>query len=86
VTVFGLILGIRDERADQPIRDDKLPRDFGYLQERAARRQGDRTAWILRAAVLAIAAILILLGILNGGMEDVLAKGAAICTECVGLG
>ena len=29
---------------------------------------------------------LIVIGILNGGLEDVLAKGAAICTECVGLG
>ena len=86
VTVFGLIMGIRDERADQPMRDEKLLRDFGLFQEKATRRQGDRTAWILRAAALAIAVILILLGILNGGMEDVLAKGAAICTECVGLG
>jgi hypothetical protein len=29
---------------------------------------------------------LIVAGILNGGLEDVLAKGATICTECVGLG
>ena len=33
-----------------------------------------------------IALVLIVIGIINGGLEDVLAKGAAICTECVGLG
>ena len=29
---------------------------------------------------------MIIAGIINGGLEDVLAKGATICTECVGLG
>ncbi|MBO5945717.1 MAG: thioredoxin [Clostridia bacterium] len=28
----------------------------------------------------------IVLGVLNGGMADVLAKAAKICRECVGLG
>ena len=49
-------------------------------------QQADRKTRILRAAVLAVALILIIIGIINGGLEDVLAKGAAICTECVGLG
>ena len=44
------------------------------------------TGAILRTAVLVVALILIVIGIINGGLEDVLAKGAAICTECVGLG
>ena len=36
--------------------------------------------------VLALAAlILILLGVLNGGAGDVLAKAAKICSECIGL-
>ena len=39
-----------------------------------------------RIAVIALAVFLIVAGILNGGLEDVLAKGATICTECVGLG
>ena len=29
---------------------------------------------------------IILLGILNGGMADVLGKAIRICTECIGLG
>ena len=39
-----------------------------------------------RAALLAAAAALILLGILNGGLNDVLVKAINICTECIGLG
>lgn len=41
---------------------------------------------ILRAAMAVIAAVLILVGIFNGGMKDVLDKAVAICTECIGLG
>ena len=41
---------------------------------------------VLPAAILSLAAVLIIAGILNGGLEEVLAKGAAICMECVGLG
>ena len=41
---------------------------------------------VTRAAVLALAVAFIVLGILNGGLEDVLTKANAICMECVGLG
>lgn len=38
-------------------------------------------------AVLAAAAVLlIVLGVLNGGMQDVFVKAAKICSECIGLG
>lgn len=48
----------------------------------------DRTCriWIIRGALLAAALILIVIGILNGGVNDVLKKAIAICTECIGLG
>ena len=36
--------------------------------------------------LLVLAAVLIVLGVLNGGLRDVLVKAANICTECVGLG
>ena len=45
-----------------------------------------RTVWGLRIAIAAVSLVFIVLGILNGGMADVLAKAAAICTECIGLG
>ena len=86
LTVAGVILGIRDENAEKPVRDEKLMRDLGSIREKAVHQQADQRTRILRTAVLVIALILIILGILNGGLEDVLAKGAAICTECVGLG
>ena len=41
--------------------------------------------WI-RIAVFAVAVALIVLGIFNGGMDDVLEKAIKICTECIGLG
>ena len=86
LTIAGVILGIKDENAEKPVRDEKLLRDLGSIREKAVHQQADQKTRILRTAVLVIALILIILGILNGGLEDVLAKGAAICTECVGLG
>ena len=41
--------------------------------------------WV-RIALYGAAVILILLGIGNGGMRDVLVKAINICTECIGLG
>ncbi len=39
-----------------------------------------------RAILLAAALALIVAGVLNGGMYDVLVKAINICTECIGLG
>lgn len=86
MTIAGIILGVRDENAGKPVRDEKLLRDLGSVQNSAVRQAASRGVLYLRAAVIALAAAMIVLGILNGGLEDVLAKGAAICTECVGLG
>ena len=44
------------------------------------------TLWACRGALLVIAVVLIVLGIVNGGMTDVLDKAIRICTECIGLG
>lgn len=41
---------------------------------------------ILRCAILAVAVVFIIMGIFNKTAADVLAKAAAICTECIGLG
>lgn len=86
LSLAGWILGIRDEKADNPVRDPGLLRDLGSIRKDAVRQQADQGTLILRAAVLAAALFLIILGILNGGLEDVLARGAAICSECIGLG
>ncbi len=41
---------------------------------------------LLRLALYAAAAVLIVLGVRNGGLWDVLVKAVNICTECIGLG
>ena len=41
---------------------------------------------LLRAGISAAALLLLLLGIVNGGLQDVLIKAINICTECIGLG
>jgi hypothetical protein len=43
-------------------------------------------AWAIRGAILLMGIVLVLLGIFNGGAEDVLGKAIRICTECIGLG
>ena len=86
LTAAGLILGIRDENADRPVRDEVLLRDLGSIQNRAVHQTATPKELYLRTAIIVLAVALIIAGILNGGLEDVLAKGAAICTECVGLG
>ena len=39
-----------------------------------------------RIAIIALAVVFIILGVNNGGMEDVVQKAVKICTECIGLG
>ena len=40
----------------------------------------------LWAALFALGLLLVVLGVLNGGARDVLAKAVKICSECIGLG
>ena len=40
----------------------------------------------MRIVLFACAISMIVLGALNGGMNDVLVKAINICTECIGLG
>lgn len=44
------------------------------------------TLYGIRIVIAVIAVIFVVIGILNGGAEDVLKKAIAICTECIGLG
>ena len=41
---------------------------------------------VARGVIVTASVALILLGIMNGGMADVLSKAVKICTECIGLG
>ena len=62
------------------------PTDGKLQAPQVSMRHGSRSMNVVRIAMLAIAAALILLGIFNGGMRDVLGKAIKICTECIGLG
>ena len=60
--------------------DDVLPGDYGLALAHEA------LDIVLRGVVLAVAIIFIIVGIVNGGMADVLGKAIRLCTECIGLG
>lgn len=51
-----------------------------------AKKECQHGILIARCAVAAIAVVFIVLGIFNGGIQDVLGKAITICTECIGLG
>jgi hypothetical protein len=42
--------------------------------------------WTVRGVIAVVGIVFVVLGILNGGMADVLGKAIRICTECIGLG
>ena len=44
---------------------------------------GKKTLW---AALFGTGVLMTVLGVLNGGAQDVLAKAIKICSECIGLG
>ena len=74
LSAAGLLLGLRDENAEKPVKTGAYPR-----HRRAAPR------W-LRPAMLVLALALIAAGVFNGSARDVFSKAVKICTECVGLG
>lgn len=44
------------------------------------------SVWVLRGSIVVVAVAFVVVGIINGGMNDVFTKAVAICTECIGLG
>ena len=46
----------------------------------------ERFIFAVRLVVLALGLTFFILGIVNGGQQDVLFKAINICTECIGLG
>ena len=83
-TVAGWVIGIRDETADKPAALKGM--DVKASVAKAVPQKTGRRESTLRIVVLVLAIVLIILGVWNGGLDEVLAKGASICTECVGLG
>lgn len=89
-TIACAVMGIRDQDQDKPVADPDL---IGiYKAEREAGRNTEREETaaknlrMARLAVLVLAVIFVIAGVLNGSMEDMIIKAVNICTECVGLG
>ena len=59
--------------------------DYFHENDRTTRKASRCLAGI-RFALLGIAVCLIIHGVMNGSMRDVLYKAMNICTECIGLG
>ena len=82
--VVGVKQFLMDRTAEKAVQDLK--------QVQSAHRQGAQEpespsrAPLIRAVILTAAVILIVYGICNKGLNDVLQKAKAICTECIGLG
>ncbi len=88
VTAAGLLLGVRDERADKGRISPETRRELtaSRAQEPGDAVKKERRRRTLRIVLLAAALLLILAGIRNGGARDVLVKAVGICTEGVGRG
>lgn len=56
------------------------------VEKAAPKVHSNRSANIVRVAILVIGALLVILGACNEGTADILTKAVNICTECVGLG
>ena len=76
-TLVGLLLGIRDESRDKSDKD---------AMATGKRLMRGNTLKAVRICMLVLAITLIIHGIFNGSMRDVLFKAVRICAECVGLG
>ena len=64
---------IKENGVPTTVKKDKPTKKFDYMI-------------IAKVGVACIAIAFIILGVVNGGMKDVLAKAVKICTECIGLG
>ena len=62
-----------------------LLKDAGATPDRSPSPVSRDYSW-LRWAIAGIAIVMIVVGFVSGGTQDVLTKAVNICTECVGLG
>ncbi len=77
------------ERADAEDTMKAQSRERVDAEDAAApllKKENHRAVNVVRVVVFVTALILIIHGINNGSMQDVLVKATNICTECIGLG
>lgn len=84
MTAAGRILGIKDDKADKPVKDSGFTCNSPADREGRENRRNSHAR--IRAILILAAIVFIIMGILNGSAKDVLYKARNICTECIGLG
>lgn len=78
-----LLRQLPKEENDDAVRNAKKPKKT-ILSTKILGRM--RVADFVQITLIAVSLLFIVLGIYNGGMDDVLKKAINICTECIGLG
>ena len=79
------LLLVSDAREESALENEN--RLLLQLKKGEARALPSRAVpWYVYALIYLLAALLIALGVGNGGLRDVLVKAINICTECIGLG
>ena len=91
LVALGLILQALAGEPSQPRACREPERGLRRPWQRVTARreiapQGKPASPALRVVLYAAAVVLIVLGVMNGGLRDVLVKAINICTECIGLG
>ena len=86
-----LLLGFAAAYAAMSICDHSMARECGQLRGEPTgaahpARERRMPVNILRIVLFGAAILFIVLGVMNGGLYDVLVKAINICTECIGLG
>lgn len=61
-------------------------REIKFISDLRKLLSNNVSLWVVRGVVFAVGVTFIVLGVLNGGANDVLIKAINICTECIGLG
>lgn len=57
-----------------------------YANKNSCQKNKTRGVWLARTVIFALAIALIVVGIFNGGMQEMFLKAINICTQCIGLG
>ncbi len=87
VAAFAALLVLSVWEKDSARRENEMARTAPVKKDKApAPKQPGKGIAIGRVCLYAAAIALVVLGVLNGGMYDVLVKAINICTECIGLG
>lgn len=81
-----IVLKMSDKCALQEIEALKGQPHSQAVPDKKASDSGKNCLFAVRAALVLLALSLVLWGIFNGGLDDVLKKAIAVCTECIGLG